>query len=199
MAVVDHVNYITVSITLALAWALPSEPPSELLELTKDRLRNVIEQPPTKQPLVIDDALKAGTPSIKRIADTSSRVPFNDITRSRFVPSSIGQSFRIPSHQYLDIQVQNKNPFSWDRLHSTSTKSNPFYQPISKSNHLNYPWWRYVRILDLRNYHSVKDIFPCLVCKIMSGSFSRNPFLRYCHINNHIAITVSFPSSANKQ
>uniref|UniRef100_A0A1A9WLP2 Uncharacterized protein n=1 Tax=Glossina brevipalpis TaxID=37001 RepID=A0A1A9WLP2_9MUSC len=131
IGVVDYTNYLILGVTVALAWELPSKPPSEILMDLKERLKD-------------------GTLGTTR-NDTVSQVTYADIKtpakndwQQHLLKPFSDSSFRIPMH------------YSYYKPHKTENLVNPnnfFPQPHNyykkkwlKASHKTsdlskYPWW----------------------------------------------------------
>lgn len=130
IGVVDYTNYLILGVTVALAWELPSKPPSEILSDLRERL-------------------KEGTLGTTR-NDTISQITYADIKtpaenywRQNTIKSFPHSSFRVPMHykyytpHKAEIQVNAKS--SLPKHHSYY---NTWSNDLRKSSNLSkYPWW----------------------------------------------------------
>uniref|UniRef100_A0A1A9ZCI8 Uncharacterized protein n=1 Tax=Glossina pallidipes TaxID=7398 RepID=A0A1A9ZCI8_GLOPL len=130
IGVVDYTNYLILGVTVALAWELPSKPPSEILSDLRERLKD-------------------GTLGTTR-NDTVSQITYADIKTpaenywgQNPIKSFPHSSFRVPMHykyytpHKAEIQVNAKS--SLPKYHSYY---NTWSNDLRKSSNLSkYPWW----------------------------------------------------------
>jgi len=162
VGVVDHTNYLILGITVALAWELPSKPPSEELDdlLTKleDGTIDISRNDTVSNITYVDDASDPSSSTT-----TTSKPPDykpNYINLSSYGGSSSGGNsyyssspvFRTPmhpSHQYADSYYhrpkggrRKDNHYYYTRPGVSS--SNPFAKwarPYTPAQNSRYPYW----------------------------------------------------------
>ncbi|XP_037892074.1 uncharacterized protein LOC119638978 [Glossina fuscipes] len=130
IGVVDYTNYLILGVTVALAWELPSKPPSEILNDLRERL-------------------KEGTlgttrnDTISQITYADTKTPARNYWRQHTIKSFPGSAFRVPMHykyytpHKAEIQVNAKTFLP--KYHSYYNK---WSNDLHKSSNLSkYPWW----------------------------------------------------------
>ncbi|XP_033167422.1 uncharacterized protein LOC117145765 [Drosophila mauritiana] len=166
VGVVDHTNYLILGITVALAWELPSKPPSEELDdlLTKleDGTIDISRNDTVSNITYVDVDADASTTTTSRPADYKP----NYINLSSYGSSSSSSSgsnsyyshspvFRTPmhpSHRYADSYYSSRpkggrrkdNHYYYSRPGVSSSSSNPFAKwtrPYSHAQNSRYPYW----------------------------------------------------------
>ncbi|XP_016952261.1 uncharacterized protein LOC108026073 [Drosophila biarmipes] len=163
VGVVDYTNYLILGITVALAWELPSKPPSEELDdlLTKleDGTIDISRNDTVSNITYVDDA---SDPSSASTTTTSRPLDYkpNYINLSSYGGSSSGSNsyyssspvFRTPmhpAHQYADSYYhrpkggrRKDNHYYYSRPGVSA--SNPFAKwarPYTPAQNSRYPYW----------------------------------------------------------
>lgn len=161
ICVVDYTNYLVLGITVALAWELPSKPPSEALEDILNKLEDgtidVSRNDTVSNITYVDDAQKA----TQQTNNNNESYKPNYINLSHGSGSSSGQNsyysntpvFRTPMHptyQYADSYYRRPtaparrkdNHYYYSR--PMSSIRNPFHTdsyPYSPAPTTRYPYW----------------------------------------------------------
>ncbi|EDV53859.1 uncharacterized protein LOC6554833 [Drosophila erecta] len=178
VGVVDHTNYLILGITVALAWELPSKPPSEELDdlLTKleDGTIDISRNDTVSNITYVDADVDASVTTTSRPPDYKP----NYINLSSYGSSSGGSNsyyshspvFRTPmhpSHRYADSYYSSRpkggrrkdNHYFYSRpgvsSSSSSSSSNPFAkwtEGYSHAQNSRYPYWALNSRLKDRHY-----------------------------------------------
>ncbi|XP_037732547.1 uncharacterized protein LOC119563291 [Drosophila subpulchrella] len=173
VGVVDHTNYLILGITVALAWELPSKPPSEELDdlLTKleDGTIDISRNDTVSNITYVDDASDSSSTTTTTIKPPDYKPNYINLS-SLGGPSSGGNSyyssspvFRTPmhpSHQYADSYYhrpkggrRKDNHYYYTRPGVSS--SNPFAKwarPYTPAQNSRYPYWALNSRLKNRHY-----------------------------------------------
>ncbi|KAH8363451.1 hypothetical protein KR084_010494 [Drosophila pseudotakahashii] len=160
VGVVDHTNYLILGVTVALAWELPSKPPSEELDdlLTKleDGTLDISRNDTVSNITYVDDASSPTTtakpPDYKPNYINLSSYGGGSSSGSNSYYSSSPTVFRTPmhpSHQYADSYYsrykggrRKDNHYYYSRPGFSS--SNPFAKwarPHTPAQNSRYPYW----------------------------------------------------------
>ncbi|KAH8414060.1 hypothetical protein KR222_003775 [Zaprionus bogoriensis] len=170
ICVVDYTNYLVVGITAALAWELPSKPPSEAFEDLLNKLNegtiDVSRNDTVSNITYVDDTTKS-----KTITKDKSRFRPSYINLSNVMPNynSYYSSFPIfrtpmhPSHHYADSFYR---PSPWmrpsgstparrkDSYYYSNSVRNPlkqWTQSYSPAQNTRFPYWALSSHLRERN------------------------------------------------
>ncbi|EDX14224.1 GD18293 [Drosophila simulans] len=165
VGMVDHTNYLILGITVALAWELPSKPPSEELDdlLTKleDGTIDISRNDTVSNITYVDVDADASTTTTSRPADYKPNYinlsSYGSSSSSSGSNSYYSQSpvFRTPmhpSHRYADSYYSSRpkggrrkdNHYYYSRPGVSSSSSNPFAKwtrPYSHAQNSRYPYW----------------------------------------------------------
>ncbi|XP_017117235.1 uncharacterized protein LOC108139133 [Drosophila elegans] len=158
VGVVDHTNYLILGITVALAWELPSKPPSEELDdlLTKleDGTLDISRNDTVSNITYVDDASATTTtskpPDYKpNYINLSSYQGYQGGSNSYYSSSPVFRTPMHPSHQYADRYYsrpkggrRKDNHYYYSRPGVSS--SNPFSKwakPYTPAQNSRYPYW----------------------------------------------------------
>jgi len=168
VGVVDHTNYLILGITVALAWELPSKPPSEELDdlLTKleDGTIDISRNDTVSNITYVDVDADATTTTTSRPADykpnyinlssygSSSSSSSSSGSNSYYSHSPVFRPPMHPSHRYADSYYSSRpkggrrkdNHYYYSRPGVSSSSSNPFAKwtrPYSHAQNSRYPYW----------------------------------------------------------
>ncbi|KAH8384032.1 hypothetical protein KR009_011794 [Drosophila setifemur] len=160
VGVVDHTNYLILGITVALAWELPSKPPSEELDdlLTKleDGTLDISRNDTVSNITYVDDATSATTTSKPQqeykphYIDLS--LPPGSGSNSYYSSSPVFRTPMHPSHQYADSYYsrpkggrrKDNHYYYNNNNHPGISSSNPFSKwtrPYTPAQNSRYPYW----------------------------------------------------------
>ncbi|KNC21723.1 hypothetical protein FF38_03979 [Lucilia cuprina] len=159
IGVVDYTNYLILGVTVALAWELPSKPPSEIFEDLTERLRDgtlgTSRNDTVKNIKYIN--LKTKTPITKTSStkyEYKLQPIFSPPMHYRYYTHATPNSF----YKYQNNKgSQNLNFYTTNRYNNWSRKDNQYYTPKQghpftkwtqyqtgptyNTNSLKYPWW----------------------------------------------------------
>ena len=157
VGVVDYTNYLILGVTVALAWELPSKPPSEIFDDLTERLKDG----------TLGTSRNDTVENIKYIDKNKSQANQRKNYNQRY-QYSLQPMFRPPMHsryyyQYpaINSYYRNQTPLrsktyitngqdNWPKKHfnhlTTPKQYNPFIKWIHKpaqysSAGYKYPWW----------------------------------------------------------
>ncbi|BFF90381.1 uncharacterized protein DMAD_08917 [Drosophila madeirensis] len=160
VGVVDHTNYLILGITVALAWELPSKPPSEELDdlLTKleDGTLDISRNDTVSNITYVDDAAETTTkatyykPNYINLSSSSVSGAASD---SYYSSSPVFRTPMHPVHQYADSYYsrpkggrRKDNHYYYSRPGASA--SNPFAKwsrprprPYTTAQNSRYPYW----------------------------------------------------------
>ncbi|KAH8294289.1 hypothetical protein KR054_010489 [Drosophila jambulina] len=158
VGVVDHTNYLILGITVALAWELPSKPPSEELDdlLTKleDGTLDISRNDTVSNITYVDNASAVPTtspppvykPNYINLSGSGSGSGSN----SYYSPNPVFRTPMHPSHQYADSYYSRpkggrRKDNHYYYSHQGLSPSNPFTKwsrpHYSPAQHSRYPYW----------------------------------------------------------
>ncbi|XP_037808477.1 uncharacterized protein LOC119601551 [Lucilia sericata] len=157
IGVVDYTNYLILGVTVALAWELPSKPPSEIFEDFTERLRDG----------TLGTSRNDTVKNIKYI-DLKTKMPITKTSSAKY-EYNLQPIFRPPMHyRYYTYatpdsfyKYQNnkgsQNMNFYNRYNNWSRKDNQYYSPKQahpftkwtqfqsrpkySTNSIKYPWW----------------------------------------------------------
>ncbi|XP_022211665.2 uncharacterized protein LOC111066982 [Drosophila obscura] len=158
VGVVDHTNYLILGITVALAWELPSKPPSEELDdlLTKleDGTIDISRNDTVSNITYVDDAAEATTkatyykPNYIHLGSGSGSGSAAG-SNSYYSSNPVFRTPMHPSHQYADSYYsrpkggrRKDNHYYYSR--PAASASNPFSKwsrPYTPAHNSRYPYW----------------------------------------------------------
>ncbi|XP_017020167.1 uncharacterized protein [Drosophila kikkawai] len=162
VGVVDHTNYLILGITVALAWELPSKPPSEELDdlLTKleDGTLDISRNDTVSNITYVDDASAAPTtrpppvyrPNYINLSSFGSGSGSGSGSNSYYSSNPVFRTPMHPSYQYADSYYSRpkggrRKDNHYYYSHPGLSASNPFtkwsrphYSPAQNSR---YPYW----------------------------------------------------------
>ncbi|XP_001359129.3 uncharacterized protein [Drosophila pseudoobscura] len=160
VGVVDHTNYLILGITVALAWELPSKPPSEELDdlLTKleDGTLDISRNDTVSNITYVDDATETTTKATyykpNYISISSGSVSGSGSGSNSYYSSSpVFHTPMHPSHQYADSYYsrpkggrRKDNHYYYYNNRPGASSSNPFSKwsrPYSPAQNSRYPYW----------------------------------------------------------
>ncbi|KAM8705713.1 hypothetical protein ACLKA7_010073 [Drosophila subpalustris] len=164
ICVVDYTNYLVLGITVALAWELPSKPPSEALEdlLTKldDGTIDISRNDTVSNITYVDDAAKPSNNGYKpNYIDLSNGGGGgvggggSSSYNSYYSSSPVFRTPMHPSHQYTDSYYRRPSAparrkdnyyYTYNNNRPVSSHRNPFEkwsQPYSPAQNTRYPYW----------------------------------------------------------
>ncbi|XP_017083976.2 LOW QUALITY PROTEIN: uncharacterized protein LOC108116549 [Drosophila eugracilis] len=156
VGVVDHTNYLILGITVALAWELPSKPPSEELDdlLTKleDGTIDISRNDTVSNITYVDDASEPTTtkpPDYKPNYINLSSYGSSSGSNSYYSSSPVFRFPMHPSHQYADSYYsrpkggrRKDNHYYYN--HPGVSSNNPFSRwtrPSTSAHKSRYPYW----------------------------------------------------------
>ncbi|KAH8359127.1 hypothetical protein KR093_004485, partial [Drosophila rubida] len=163
ICVVDYTNYLVMGITVALAWELPSKPPSEALEDLLNKLEDgtidVSRNDTASNITYVDDAAQPA-PQSDNNNNNSYKPNYINLSNggggsnsynSYYSSSPVFRTPMHPSHQYADSYYKRPRPSAPARRkdnyyysYNSSPESNPFdnwSQAQSPVQNTRYPYW----------------------------------------------------------
>ncbi|XP_016987995.1 uncharacterized protein LOC108050710 [Drosophila rhopaloa] len=160
VGVVDHTNYLILGITVALAWELPSKPPSEELDdlLTKleDGTIDISRNDTVSNITYVDDASATTTTTSRPLDYKPNYINLSSYkgssgSNSYYSSSPVFRTPMHPSHQYADSYYsrpkggrRKDNNYYYSRPGFSSSSSNPFAKwsrPYTPAQNSRYPYW----------------------------------------------------------
>ncbi|KAH8278414.1 hypothetical protein KR018_002872, partial [Drosophila ironensis] len=170
VGVVDHTNYLILGVTVALAWELPSKPPSEELDdlLTKleDGTIDISRNDTVSNITYVDDASSQEPTTSKPAADYKPHYinlsSYGSGSNSYYSSSPVFRTPMHPSHRYADSYYSRpQGGRRKDNHYYYSSPGNPFAKwsrpHQSPAHNSRYPYWALNSRMKDRYYGYIKS------------------------------------------